>query len=195
MARSMFQSAVFTAFPVRAKSCVSRLGDDVRFSHRAMLLAFSAPFLVSCNQPALPTSPSPASPAAVLAPSTSVPAAATLVVSSFSVSPTDVFNHVYWYRPELVLTETSGNSAAKLETVSFSMPNGSTLDINNNAPPGMGCFLSSESQVVPRGGSWDVNRLYYYCLDLDSPSDLPGRQVGGTVTFRDDDGRGGVVTG
>jgi hypothetical protein len=65
--------------------------------------------------------------------------------------------------------------------------------IVNNRAPGTGCFLTPESQVVPAGGSWSLDSLYGYCLDIDSPVELSSLDV--IVTVVDDNGRRGTASG
>ncbi|HXG71454.1 MAG TPA: hypothetical protein VNJ04_12685, partial [Gemmatimonadaceae bacterium] len=83
-------------------------------------------FISACGGgPTVPTvgptlaAPAPAAPA----PAPLGPSVATLAVSSFEVTLDDYFNGVYWYRPTMVLAETSGKSAATLQSISFSIPN------------------------------------------------------------------------
>jgi len=116
-------------------------------------------------------------------------------VSTFEVEYQELYEGSYWYRPTMVLRETSGKSAAKLMSVLFSLPDGTSIAIVNNAEPGKGCFLTSESQSVAAGASWDVSSIYSYCLDIDSHSNLSGHQVGVTVTYTDDEGHAGVTKG
>ncbi len=124
------------------------------------------------------------------------PSVATLAVSSFEVTFDNYFNGGYWYRPTMVLTETSGKSAATLQSISFSIPNGNTFFIAApNVPNGKGCFLTSQSKVVPAGHTWNLNSVYYYCLDIDSRIDITGVPLSVTVSFTDEDGRQGTVKG
>ena len=146
--------------------------------------------------PTMPSSvPSVASPTPTPPPAPGEMAAATLAISSFDVTFAEFFGGTYWYRPAMVLTETSGKSAATLQSVSFRIPDGTRIDILNNAPAGQGCFLTSLSKVVPRGSSWDLSSVYWYCLDIDSRSDLSDRQIAVDVTFTDEDGHAGAVSG
>lgn len=128
------------------------------------------------------TTPSPT------APVTAGPAAATLAVSSYEVRLSEASHGLFWYRPHLVLNETSGKSAATLLEVKFKMPNGYT-----NSLSGPGCFLGRG--VVPPGGSWDLGTAYPYCLDLDSGSEISGLEVQVTIVYTDDEGGLGTVTG
>jgi hypothetical protein len=76
--------------------------------------------------------------------------------------------------PDMVLTETGGKSAAKLISISLSLPDGASIDIANNAEPGNGCFLTSDrspSQPAPRAMRAASN---WYCLDIDSHSTSRG---------------------
>ena len=112
---------------------------------------------------------------------------ATLAISSFEVNFRVLTNGYNWvYYPRMVLTETSGKSAAWLQSISFSLPDGSTIFV------GQGCLLTSR---IPSTQSWDLDRVYLYCLDLDSNAEISGRQVGVTVSFIDEDGRPGTVQG
>ena len=89
----------------------------------------------------------------------------------------------------MVLNETSGKSAAWLQSITFSLPNGNTIGI------GQGCLLTSRSKVIPSNQSWDLDYVYLYCLDIDSDAEISGLQVGVTVSFIDEDGRPGTVKG
>lgn len=162
----------------------------------AMLVMASAG--VGCgNHTPAPTTPSSVSSVVSPAPppAPGAVAAATLAVSSFDVKFAEVFGGSYWYRPAMVLTETGGKSAATLQSISFRMPDGTRIDIVNDAPEGKGCFLTPQSKVVPRGSFWDLSSVYWYCLDIDSRSDLTGRQIAVGVTFTDEDGHAGAVSG
>lgn len=146
--------------------------------------------------PTMPSAvPSVPSPTPTPAPAPGDVAAATLAVSSFDVRFAELFGGIYWYRPAMVLTETSGKSAATLQSISFRTYDGTRIDISNDAPAGQGCFLTPQSKVVPRGSSWDLSSVYWYCLDIDSRSDLAGRQISVDVTFTDEDGHAGTVSG
>ena len=110
-----------------------------------------------------------------------------LGISSFEVNFRVLTNGYNWvYYPRMVLTETSGTSAAWLQSISFSLPDGSTYVI------GQGCLLVSR---IPSNQSWDLDHVYRYCLDLDSNAAISGLQVGVTVSFIDEDGRPGTVKG
>lgn len=146
--------------------------------------------------PTVPTvSPTPALPAAP-GPAPTGSSVATLAVSSFEVTFDTYFNGRYWYRAAMVLTETSGKSAATLQSISFSIPDGDTFSVAApEIPNGQGCFLSSPSKAVPAGQTWNLNSVYYYCLDIDSHSDITGVPLTVTVSFIDEDGRPGTVKG
>jgi hypothetical protein len=166
----------------------------------APVIAAGFSLLTACGDPRTVTGPSPVQSATSSAPAPEpVPArtlpSATLVVSTFDVEYQELFGGRYWYRPTMMLTETSGKNAAKLISISFSLPDGTSLDIVNNAAPGKGCFLTSESQAVAAGASWDASSIYWYCLDIDSHFNLSGHQVGVTVTYTDDAGHAGVTKG
>ncbi len=137
-----------------------------------------------------PASPSPSS---IPAPRSTRQSAATLTISSFEVNAAGSSSGAYYYRPTMVLVETSGKSAATLQSIAFTSPAGN-LVVAANYPAGQGCFLTSQSRTVPAGQSWDITSVYYYCLDI-GPFNLEGAQVRVTVNFADDQGRPGTVTG
>jgi len=110
-----------------------------------------------------------------------------LAISSFEVNFRVLTNGYNWvYYPRMVLTETSGKSAAWLQSISFSLPDGSTYVV------GQGCLSANR---IPSNQSWDLERVYFYCLDLDSNAEISGLQVGVTVSFTDEDGQSGTVKG
>ncbi|HUS20857.1 MAG TPA: hypothetical protein VMZ66_02465 [Aeromicrobium sp.] len=138
--------------------------------------------------------PTPAAPTAAAPAPAPRPSAATLAVSSFDVTFDNYSSGRYWYRPNMVLTETSGKSSATLQSISFSILNGDTYFVT--APVvanGQGCFLTSESKVVGAGQAWNLNSVYYYCLDIDSRNDLTGTPITVAITFVDEDGHQGTV--
>lgn len=156
--------------------------------------------ITACGDPRTVTGPSPArsgppAPAPAPDPPPPQPAAATLVVSSFDVEFQEVYGGSFWYFPAMVLTETTGQSAAALKSIVFSTADGQSFPIVNDAPPGMGCFLTNESKSVAAGASWDLSSVYGYCLDIDSRTDLSGREVTVVVTFTDEDGHVGTTKG
>ena len=136
-----------------------------------------------------PAAPTPAAPAPAPGPS-----AATLAVSSFDVTLDNYSNGWYWYRPKMVLRETSGKSSATLQSISFSILNGDTYVVTVPVGAnGQGCFLTSESKVVTAGQAWNLNSAYYYCLDIDSRNDLAGTVITVAITFVGEDGHQGTV--
>lgn len=155
-----------------------------RRMRRGLIIAALA--AASCSGPG-PVSPAPVPPGASVAPVPPGASVATLAVSSFEVSFAGLSNSTYWYRPTMVLAETSGRSAARLQSISFSMPNGGAINI-----VGQGCLYT---QLVSAGQSWNLDNVYFYCLDLDSRADISGLQVRVSVRFLDDEGRPGAVDG
>jgi hypothetical protein len=120
---------------------------------------------------------------------------AALAVTSFDVTLGEYSSGTYFYNPSMVLAETSGKSAATIQSISFSILNGDTFSLANDSPSGQGCFLTSQSKMVPSGQTWNLNSVYAYCLDIDSRQDITGVPVTVTVSFMDEDGRLGAVTG
>lgn len=164
----------------------------------ARLVAVGLLFIGACGGPRSATSPTPVqSPAPAGSQVTAPPPApaTALSISSFDVHFVEYYGGANWYTPAIVLAETTGNSPAILQSITFSMPNGDTVYIANDAPPGKGCFLTAESKQVPAGGTWSSDSVYGYCLDLDSRASLSGGHVGLTIKFSDLEGRTGEITG
>ena len=85
--------------------------------------------IAACGGTTGPSAPSTvvAAPAPAPAPAP-VPPVAKLVVSSFAMQFEEFSQKTYWYRPQLVLTETSGQSAATITSLEFIIDGGmSTL--------------------------------------------------------------------
>jgi hypothetical protein len=162
---------------------------------RQALIVVAVIAVAGCSStPVSPSSPLGSSPQTPVF--STGPSAATLAISSFDVRLAGFSGpdgSCCWYRPHLTLTETSGQSAATITSLVFSMPDGASIVVSGYGIPG--CFLSEGSSVVPSGGSWNINRLYVYCLDLDTPSEIAGQQVQVTVNFRDVEGHVSSVNG
>src|SRR5262249_49604257 len=113
-------------------------------------------------------------------------ALATLAVSAFVLEFQGVYDNVYYYRPQLILSETSGQSGATLKSIPFMMSDG-----DSDIVSGPGCFIKSGSDRVPAGGIWSVDAVYYYCLDLATRMDFSRTAPTVMINFADDSGTSG----
>jgi hypothetical protein len=101
----------------------------------------------------------------------------------------------YVYRPTILLSERSGTSAATLESLTFGMPTGDTVEFDGAVQQGGTCLTTRESRTVPAGGTWNDSEIYEYCLDdLDTRADIGGQQVQLTVRYHDDHGGAATVS-
>ena len=148
-------------------------------------------FAAGCGPESPASSATPASPASPsgVAPVAGTPAAA-LAISAFEVQFSGIYRGVYTYAPKITLTEKSGTSAATVTRILLFLPNGDTDVID-----GAGCGARDKTWTVPSGGTWNEDSVAYYCLDIGSSIDLAGSQVGLMVTFSDERGVAGQVSG
>ena len=161
-------------------------------SHRTAAAVAAITLVTGCGGPSSPTSPDIISPHPA-APQVHGTPAAVLEISTFEIQ----FDHTsrdayYMYLPKVVLTETSGRSAALLNQISFFLPNGHGYDITS-----INSFycLREGSRTVAAGAAWDTKLVIPWCLPLDSQIDLSGSTVRLTVSFADENGVPGEVTG
>lgn len=147
-------------------------------------VAFS---LASCNSPspAVPTlarnTPSPTA-------SRLAAAAATLVASTFTLSP--VKSGEAAYEVKLQLSETGNRSGATLQSVAFTHLSGKSVVLSD-----LGCIPippSFRSHIGP-GETWDMSALGYCAPDAIVDSSIT-TTVTVTVMFIDDFGQAGTMT-
>jgi hypothetical protein len=146
----------------------------------------------ACGGATGPSAPSAAAPAAAPAPPQP---AAKVVISSYEMQfeEFEPKYNLYWYRPQLVLAETSGQSAATIASIDFMVNGGDNVITGPRADTG--CFLDQGSDQVPAGGTWTSDLVYAYCLDIDVSSPLTANSASVLVKFKDVEGRSGSVTG
>ena len=159
---------------------------------RAFFAILSVLFTCGCGQSGStlrsPVQPFPAAPVPPSPAPSPVRTQATLAVSSFVLEFQETYLGEYYYRPQLTLSETGGHSGATLTWITFFADGFSTFIA------GPGCFLKNGSDRVSAGGTWQIDSVYYYCLDIASRSDFNGKAPVVEIGFQDDAGVPGSVT-
>jgi hypothetical protein len=138
-----------------------------------------------CSSPPSPTAPTAQAPVASPAAPPAAPPIAELEIITFEMKYLRFELGYYVYVPEIVLTEKSGRSSARLNEVALRMPNGDTNFL--------GGPCSTELRV-PAAGTWKLTNLVFWCRDVDSADDISGSTVTVSVNFTDDHGVTGHVT-
>jgi hypothetical protein len=133
--------------------------------------------------PTAPTAPTAQAPSVSPAPQPAAQPAAELEIITFEMKYLRFELGYYVYVPEIVLTEKSGQSSARLNEVALRMPNGNTN------------FLGCSAELrVPAAGTWKLTDLVFWCRDVDSADDISGSPVTVSVKFTDEYGVTGHVT-
>ena len=109
---------------------------------------------------------------------------AELEITTFEMNYLRIEFGEYVYAPEIILTEKSGRSPARLKSIELRMPNGQTNILGGPCP---------NSLEVPRAGTWKLTDLAFWCRDVDSPDDISGSPVTVTIFYADEDGVRGQV--
>jgi len=143
---------------------------------------------VGCSSGPSPTAPTAqaqaASPAAPPAVPPATQPAAELEIITFEMKYLRFELGYYVYVPEIVLTEKSGRSSARLNEVALRMPNGDTNILGGPC----------SDLRVPAAGTWKLTDLVFWCRDVDSADDISGSPVTVSVNFSDEQGVTGHVT-
>lgn len=133
--------------------------------------------LAACSGPTAPRTAS-AGQAPVVTPTG--PASSSLTISSFDIRMLDAANFV----PEMQLTETSGKSLAKVQSIVFTDQADDDYEIRGD------CF---KSPVIGPGQSADIAAVAFpWCLT--APVYVAVKTLRADVTFKDDEGRVGVTS-
>lgn len=151
----------------------------------AGLATLTVAFALGCGSGNMPTKPSPTP-----APPAPAKNLAMLTVSTFVLEFQEVYDSRYYYRPRLSLSETGGKSGATIKSITFLMSDG-----DSDVVSGPGCFITGGSDRVPAGGTWNVDAVYYYCLDLASRTDFAAKAPTVIINFTDDAGTPSLLTG
>jgi hypothetical protein len=96
----------------------------------------------------------------------------------------------FFYVPDLVLRETTGEGAATITEIVFATTSAGSA---SPVPTTAGCL---RSHIVPAGKTWrllDPANSDYYCQEIDTNGELKALVV--TVRYVDPQGRLGVATG
>jgi hypothetical protein len=161
------------------------------FQKRAWCVVLLVTLASACSGGGTPTTPSahtaPSAAAAATVPHGQLTAA--LAISTFTVTrrSTQPLSDWVLYDVKLWLAETSGKSGATLKAVGLSVPIVGT---------DFGCTQSQHVRISP-GETWDMNSLGY-CAPEVSIHKSVGSEVSSvslSVTFTDDDGRSGSLSG
>src|SRR5688572_12553282 len=117
--------------------------------------------------PTVPSTPNPAP--STPAPSPEPPAGpstATLVISSFDLQYWALLaNNVHSYYPNLVLRETAGVSRASIRLITITAAGRTIFWLKTAETPGC---LTPPGNDVPAGGTWNIDQVYLYCVDVNS---------------------------
>ena len=95
--------------------------------------------------------------------------------------------------PRLVLRETTGASRASIRSITIAVADQILFILKPAQSPG--CFTLAGSDTVPAGGTWSMDQVYLYCLDVDTSVILSGTKASVVVDFTDADGHVGSVSG